>query len=355
MDQFATLDELDVGVVTTFQPTEEDLLCYYLYNKVFETPFSNYKTFPEICIYGKDGLPPWEIWRLYQQCKFPHQDFIYFFSRAEKLNPNKSRNSRKVGTDGYKWSETETFKSIYVAGNKEAFGSLRKFRYEKNLYKKDKKERDICDEHHGAWLMDEFTINHAPNLALYRLKVNAKGGDRKWKSSAAEKNVEDENLTRRQSSLKKRKREPRRSSDQNSCMSEQQEGTTSQQMPSSYLNENDQVAQVVPENSNNNFHVELEQILMSDDDCVDDENPIFSPAKLSNYDAQLIRASVAQSIAIVHQPHQEQYSDYSVAPQQQLEPENRCQEEYQLQLPQQDQASSSHSNEQELLANNDFD
>ncbi|KAL6184749.1 hypothetical protein ACLB2K_046149 [Fragaria x ananassa] len=310
MDQFATLDELDVGVVTTFQPTEEDLLCYYLYNKVFETPFSNYKTFPEICIYGKDGLPPRQIWRLYQQCKFPHQDFIYFFSRAEKLNPNKSRNSRKVGTDGYKWSETETFKSIYVARNKEAFGSLRKFRYEKNLNKKDKKERDICDEHHGAWLMDEFTINHAPNLALYRLKVNAKGGDRKRKSSAAEKNVEDENLTRRQS-LKKRKREPRRSSDQNSCMSEQQEGTTSQQMPFSYLNEDDQVAQ--------------------------------------------FRASVAQSIAIEQQTHQEQYSDYSVAPQQQLEPENRCQEEHEVQLPQQDQASSSHSNEQQLLANNDFD
>ncbi|KAL6179478.1 hypothetical protein ACLB2K_050993 [Fragaria x ananassa] len=287
MDQFATLDELDVGVVTTFQPTEEDLLCYYLYNKVFETPFSNYKTFPETCIYGKDGLPPWQIWRLYQQCKFLHQDFIYFFSRAEKLNPNKSRNSRKVGTDGCKWSEsTETFKSIYVAGNKEAFGSLRKFRYEKNLNKKDKKdkkERDIYDEHHGSWLMDEFTINHAPDLALYRLKVNAKGGDRKRKSSAAEKNVEDENLTRQ--SLKKRKREPRRSSDQNS----QQEGTTSQQMPFSYLNEDDQVA----------------QILVSVDDCVDDENPIFSPAKLSNYDAQL-RASVAQSIAIEQQPRQEQ-------------------------------------------------
>nr|XP_011464579.1 PREDICTED: NAC domain-containing protein 102-like isoform X1 [Fragaria vesca subsp. vesca]XP_011464580.1 PREDICTED: NAC domain-containing protein 102-like isoform X1 [Fragaria vesca subsp. vesca]XP_011464581.1 PREDICTED: NAC domain-containing protein 102-like isoform X1 [Fragaria vesca subsp. vesca] len=331
--QFATLAELSVGVVTTFQPSEAQLVRHYLYNKVFNDDPSS--TFPQINIYGKDGLPPWEIWRIYQQCKYPHQEFIYFFSRAEKLNPNKTRHSRKIGTGT--WHETENVRPIYVAGYEEAYGSLRKFRYQKKESKneKDKKERDICDEHHGAWLMDEFTINQAPDLALYRLKVNAKGGDRKRKSSAAENNGEDESLMRSKQSLKKRKLEPRRAV-QNSCMSEHQQSTTSQQMPSSYFH---QVDQVVPEN----FPHEIEQILMSDDD--DDEN-LSTTALLWN-EAQL-RACVARSIPDEQHPQPEQYS---VAPQQQLGPESSSsQEEYQVQLPQQDQASSSHSNEQQLLA-----
>ncbi|KAL6179841.1 hypothetical protein ACLB2K_046512 [Fragaria x ananassa] len=298
--QFATLDQLSVGVVTTFQPSDAELVGVYLHSKVFVSTYK--QTFPEIRIYGKDGMPPWEIWRIYQQSRFPHQDFIYFFSPAEKMNPNKARQSRKVGTDGYTWSATERVKPIYVAGNEEAFGSLRKYRFEKKENKDEKKEQvanQSDDEHHGAWLMDEFTINQAPDLALCRLKVNEKGGDRKRKSYAVEKSIEEDQSLR----SKKRKLEPRRS------MSEQQQGTTSQQMPSSYLHQDDQVAQVVPEN---NFPAELEQILMSDDD--DDENLLLSPTDVLWNDAQL-RACGAQSMPNEQLPLPEQYSEYSVAPQ----------------------------------------
>nr|XP_011464585.1 PREDICTED: NAC domain-containing protein 2-like isoform X5 [Fragaria vesca subsp. vesca] len=313
MDQFATLDELNVGVVTIFQPSDAELVGHYLYNQVFTPSSTSKQIFPEICIYGKDALPPWEIWRVYQQSRFPNQDFIYFFSPAEKMNPNKARHSRRVGTDGKlgTWSEVNSF---HVDGVQEVFGTLRKFRYEK---KKNKKEVDITDEHHGAWLMDEFTINHAPDLALCRIKVNEKGGDR---GGMKRKNIEEDEIL----TSKKRK-------GQNSC-------TTSQQMPSSYFHQDDQV--VVPEN---NFPDELAQILMSDDDDDDDEN--LSPTAVLWNEAEL-RACVAQSI-----PNEQ----HSVVPQQQLGPDesSSSQEEYAVQLPQPDQASSSHSNEQQqLLADN---
>ncbi|KAL6189265.1 hypothetical protein ACLB2K_040654 [Fragaria x ananassa] len=308
--QFATLDQLSVGAVTTFQPSDDELVGVYLYSKVLVSTYK--QTFLEIRIYGKDGMPPWEIWRIYQQSRFSHQDFIYFFSPAEKMNPNKARQSRKRRLE---------------------------YRFEKKENKDEKKEQVASqsdDEHHGAWLMDEFTINQAPDLALCRLKMNEKGGDRKKKSSAVEKSIEeDENLR-----SKKIKLEPRRS------MSEQQQGTSSQQMPSSYLHQDDQVAQVVSEN---NFPAELEQILMSDDD---DENLLLSLSAVLWDDSEL-SACVAQSIPNEQHPQPEQYS---VAPQQQLGPESSSsQEEYEVQLPQQDQASSSHSNEQQqLLADNNI-
>ena len=195
--QFMTLEELDEGVVKTFQPTDAQLVGCYLYNKIFmaPTPIGLKSTFPEIDIYGSKGLPPWEIWRIYQPFKFPHQDFIYFFSPVKKLNPNGgSRFARTIGSDGGTWSETEAAKPVYVNGIQQPFGKLRKFRYEKN--------KDKGFEHHTAWLMDEFTINQAPDLALCRLKINDKGGGRNKR-----KKFSDEENDRKIKSFKIQKRE----------------------------------------------------------------------------------------------------------------------------------------------------
>ncbi|XP_024172403.1 NAC domain-containing protein 71-like [Rosa chinensis] len=340
VDQFMTLDQLDVGVVKTFHPTEAELVGFFLYNKISmaSNPGNHIQTFPEICIYGETGLPPWEIWRVYQQFKFPHQDFLYFFSWAKKVSPNKSRNSRTVGSDGGTWSETEAGRPVYISGSEEAFGKVRKFRYEKN--------KDKTFVHHAAWLMEEYTINQAPDLALCRLKVNDKGGGRKKRKKSSDETNEDQNV-RSKKCLKNRKVEPRRDQTNFLDPEEQQEGsasfatTTSQLILSPYHHEDDQAVQVVPEN--NYDYDELQQILFSDDDCMD-ENLMFSPTILFD-DAQLM-ASVDQSIASEQQ--QQQDSDYSLAPQQQLEPDNRCQGEDQIQQ-QQDQPSSSHSHEQQLL------
>ncbi|KAL6184594.1 hypothetical protein ACLB2K_045995 [Fragaria x ananassa] len=160
-NEFATLEELGVGVVTTFEPTERH--------------------------FGGSLPLQQDVYMCSSESKFPHQNFIYFFCWAEKLNPNKSRHSRRVGNNGQlgTWSASEP-KPIYVSGVQEAFGTLRKFRYEKKrTNKKNKNEIDITDEHHGAWLMDEFTINHSPDLALCRIKVNDKGGDRTKRKSCA--------------------------------------------------------------------------------------------------------------------------------------------------------------------------
>ncbi|XP_061998842.1 uncharacterized protein LOC133716097 [Rosa rugosa] len=176
---FMSLEDLDVGVVKTFHPTDSDLVGSYLYNRIKSPIPIGKQTFPEIKIYGTT-------------------DYIYFFSPVKKLG---SRCFRKIGYDGGTWSETESAKPVYVSGIEEPYGKLRKFRYENNKVKG-------C-EHHAAWLMDEFTINQAPDLALCRLKLNDKGGGRKKRKKSSNETNEDENH-RKTMSFKNRKLEPKR-------------------------------------------------------------------------------------------------------------------------------------------------
>ncbi|KAK9930319.1 hypothetical protein M0R45_027358 [Rubus argutus] len=316
--QFMTLEELDEGVVKTFQPTDAQLVGCYLYNKIFmaPTPIGLKSTFPEIDIYGSKGLPPWEIWRIYQPFKFPHQDFIYFFSPVKKLNPNGgSRFARTIGSDGGSWSETEAAKPVYVNGIQQPFGKLRKFRYEKN--------KDKSFEHHTAWLMDEFTINQASHLALCRLKINDKGGVRNKR-----KKFSDEENDRKTKSFKNRKIEPKRDQMQyNIC--EQQKGsasftststsTTTQQLSSPSQYEDDKAVQVQVHHDDNH-------------DIWKDDQPIASIDQW--YDERR---------------QQQQFSDYSLEQLQELEHNKRCEEEEQLQ--QQDEQhllpSASHYHEQQ--------
>ncbi|XP_050378558.1 uncharacterized protein LOC126795868 [Argentina anserina] len=301
---FTTLDELDVGVVKTFQPSEAVLVGFYLYHKLFtDSNSSNHiQAFPEICIYGETGLPPWEIWRLYQHAKFPHQEFIYFFSHAQKVNPNKIRKSRKVGSDGGTWSETETAKPVYVSGIEEEYGKVRKFRYE---------AKDTAFEHHGAWLMDEYTINRAPDLALCRLKVNDKGGERGRKNKR--KFVADENgeSLKSKGSSNRRKLEPRRSSEQvcEESTASFTTSATSQPVLSPYHSHEDE--------SNYNQH----------------DNVKFPPTAMFDENVKLNEAQLMASGVQVATSEQQEYK----------------------QEQQQDQASSSNPHEQQLLDDIDFD
>ncbi|XP_062005733.1 NAC domain-containing protein 71-like [Rosa rugosa] len=303
-----SLEDLDVGVVKTFHPTDSDLVGSYLYNRIKSpTPIGGKQTFPEIEIYGTTGLPPWDIWRIYEPSKFPHQDYIYFFSRVKKLG---SRCSRRIGCDGGTWSETEAAKPVYVSGIEEPYGKLRKFRYENN--------KDKGFEHHAAWLMDEYTINQAPDLALCRLKVNDKGaGGRKKRKKSSDKTNEDEN----------HRKTKRVQVQNNTC--EQQKGSASfsstQQLP--------------PQ--------------CDDHDYCMDENLVFSPTGLVDDYHDIFNSD--EFLASLDQWYEEQLSDSSLlVPQQQVEPNNSCEEQQHQQDEQKLLPSPSLVHEQQLSSGFDL-
>ncbi|XP_024200611.1 uncharacterized protein LOC112203946 [Rosa chinensis] len=299
-----SLEDLDVGVVKTFHPTDSDLVGTYLYNRIKSpTPIGGKQTFPEIEIYGTTGLPPWDIWRIYEPSKFPHQDYIYFFSRVKKLG---SRCFRRIGCDGGTWSETEAAKPVYISGGiEEPYGKLRKFRYENN--------KDRGFEHHAAWLMDEFTINQAPDLALCRLKINDKGGGgRKKRKKTSDETNENHRKTM---SFKNRKLEPKRVQVQNN-MCEQQKKSASFSSTST-------TQQLPPQCDDHGY-------------CMD-ENLLFSPTGLvDDYDDILNSDQFLASLDQWYEDQQQQqFSDSSLLVPQQVEPNNSCEEQQQQQGEQQ--------------------
>ncbi|XP_024172310.1 uncharacterized protein LOC112178387 [Rosa chinensis] len=321
---FTRLEDLDVGVVKTFHPTDSDLVGSYLYNRIKSpTPIGGKQTFPEIEIYGTTGLPPWDIWRIYEPCKFPHQDYIYFFSPVKKLG---SRCSRRIGSDGGTWSETESAKPVYVSGIEEAYGKLRKFRFENN--------RDKGCEHHAAWLMDEFTINQAPDLALCRLKLNEKGGGRKKRKKSSDHETNEDENHRKTMSFKNRKLEPKRVQVQNN-MCEQQKGSASFSSAST-------TQQLPPQCDDRGY-------------CVD-ENLLFSPTGLvDDYDDILDSDQFLASLDQWYEEQQQQFSDSSLlVPQQQVEPNNSCVEQQQQQDEQKLPPSPSLVHEQQLCGGFDL-
>nr|XP_011465731.1 PREDICTED: uncharacterized protein LOC105351863 [Fragaria vesca subsp. vesca] len=180
------LEELPCGVVRTFKPTDAQLVGHYLYGKIrmMGQVGNGKQAFPELDVYGITGMEPWLIWDCLEAIRFPHQDFSYFFTRVKRLSAKGKgkRCSRTVGSGG-KWSENESSKEVYVDGFQEPFGRMRKLRYENS---------DKEFEHHGAWMIEEFSIEHpgvvSSDLVLCRMKRNGKSNNKKRKA------VEDEEV-----------------------------------------------------------------------------------------------------------------------------------------------------------------
>ncbi|KAL6184179.1 hypothetical protein ACLB2K_045583 [Fragaria x ananassa] len=199
------LEELQWGVVKTFNPTDAQLVGHYLYNQTTLGHGGNgMQAFPDLDIYGESGMEPWAVWDSLEPIRIPHQDFSYFFARVKKLSSKGKRLCRRVGSGGT-WSETEPGKDVFVDAVQQAYGKLRKLRYE------NKDEESFGYQHHGAWLMEEYTINHLPDLALYRLKVNGKGGHHNQRNKR--KTISDETP----SSSKKQKLELKRDQQPPQC------------------------------------------------------------------------------------------------------------------------------------------
>ncbi|KAK0582076.1 hypothetical protein LWI29_021253 [Acer saccharum] len=151
-----------------FQPTDEELVSYFLFNKIFaetDDPFNDVDKFSvrEGDLYGSQD--PCDIWNLYGGDNLEDGKPLYLFTRLKKVSSNGSRISRRVGSGT--WAGEDSGDTItsqnYVVGVK------KRFRYE------NKKSPD-----NGAWIMHEFAVDPTllrqhqkpDDIVLCRMKKN---------------------------------------------------------------------------------------------------------------------------------------------------------------------------------------
>ncbi|KAI9182782.1 hypothetical protein LWI28_028828 [Acer negundo] len=139
-----------------FQPTDEELVTYFLFNKIFaetDDPFNDVDKFSvrEGDLYGSQD--PCDIWNLNGGDNLEDGQPLYLFTRLKKVSSNGSRISRRVGSGT--WAGEDSGDTIisqnYVVGVK------KRFRYE------NKKSPD-----NGAWIMHEFAVD--PTLLRHHRK-----------------------------------------------------------------------------------------------------------------------------------------------------------------------------------------
>ncbi|KAK0581685.1 hypothetical protein LWI29_016820 [Acer saccharum] len=151
-----------------FEPTDEELVTYFLFNKIFaetDDPFTDIEKFSvrEGDLYGSQD--PCDIWNLYGGDNLEDGKPLYLFTRLKKVSSNGSRISRRVGSGT--WAGEDSGDTItsqnYVVGVK------KRFRYE------NKKSPD-----NGAWIMHEFAVDPTllrqhqkpDDIVLCRMKKN---------------------------------------------------------------------------------------------------------------------------------------------------------------------------------------
>ena len=129
-----------------FCPTDEELLCYYLYHKItivggFIPPIM----LPVVDIYTKESS---QIW---QQCGGVHGQDVHFFICLKK---KKSRVVRKVGPNGAIWSGESKATKVF-SHNNTLVGDFKRFHYENPKMKKD---GDHNTHTHGSCMSTLFTL-----------------------------------------------------------------------------------------------------------------------------------------------------------------------------------------------------
>ncbi|KAI9181506.1 hypothetical protein LWI28_015629 [Acer negundo] len=156
-----------IAVGFRFLPTDEELVTYFLFNKIFAPtyPFNDLEKLSvrEGDLYGSQD--PRDIWNLYGGDNLEDGQPLYFFTRLKKVSCNGSRISRRVGSGT--WAGEDSGDTItsqnYVVGVK------KRFRYE------NKKSPD-----NGAWIMHEFAVDPSllrqhqkpEDIVLCRIKKN---------------------------------------------------------------------------------------------------------------------------------------------------------------------------------------
>nr|ALV85612.1 NAC68 [Prunus persica] len=168
-----------------FRPRDDQLLGYYLLNKVRGTSFMYDNVIPEMDLYGK--IEPWDIWHEYGGRNLAKSEDLYFFTKLKSLSDKDSRVARTIGSGTWKGENSGT--PVSDPKNEENdLGIWKRFHYEN--------PKSVQD---GCWIMHEYSLhpslvkpkpNSTNQFVLCRIRKNDKG---KRKLRTAEEDNETDN------------------------------------------------------------------------------------------------------------------------------------------------------------------
>ncbi|KAK9944786.1 hypothetical protein M0R45_010336 [Rubus argutus] len=160
-----------------FLPTNQEILGYYLLNKVCGKPFKyDSRVMNEYNIYEID---PFDLWIKFGGPRLNQSEDLYFFTQLKKVSDNGSNVARKAGSGTWK-GETSGIKVYDSKDTQKILGSWKRFHYEPTQ-----------PNQNGSWIMIEYKLDDSlipkscsdRDLVLCRI-----GKDRKRKSSENQMN-----------------------------------------------------------------------------------------------------------------------------------------------------------------------
>ncbi|XP_042981925.1 NAC domain-containing protein 30-like [Carya illinoinensis] len=165
-----------------FRPTDEELVCCYLKNKI-EGNSLPCDIIVECELYGVKE--PWEIWATFGG-DHPDDDqdlnrFLYLFTRLKNMANRGSRIQRRVGSGSWKGERKADRVRAHQSGK--CVGLKKRFHYEN--------QRSM---HHRRWLLDEYSLVPVKehDYVLCRLINNGPGSRKRWRSSDSINEGEEE-------------------------------------------------------------------------------------------------------------------------------------------------------------------
>ncbi|KAL6210942.1 hypothetical protein ACLB2K_016171 [Fragaria x ananassa] len=110
-----------------FLPTDQELLGYYLLNKVLGKPFKyDSRVMIELNLYKEE---PWDLWNRFGAPRLNQGEDLYIFTELKKKSNNGSNVSRTTGSGTWKGDTAEA--KVYDSEDK-ILGSWKRFRYVPN-------------------------------------------------------------------------------------------------------------------------------------------------------------------------------------------------------------------------------
>ncbi|XP_061357977.1 NAC domain-containing protein 83-like [Gastrolobium bilobum] len=152
-----------------FNPTDDELIQLFLYNKINGNPLPKDVTILEYDLFGIKN--PWEIWEDFAGSHSYHGTDLYFFTTPKKKFSTWSRSVRTIECGS--WEGEDSGKIVVANGTKQCVGVKRRLRFEKSGTDND-----------GAWILHEYSIDSsllnnssANNYVLCRLRKNIRHDD----------------------------------------------------------------------------------------------------------------------------------------------------------------------------------
>ncbi|XP_024922949.3 protein SOMBRERO [Ziziphus jujuba] len=148
--------ELAVGYV--FLPTDEELVDFLRDKIQGRMDSQTTSSIFEYDLYGDQE--PWDIWNRFrdhnQRRRQGGDQDLYFFTQLKKVSINGSRINRKVGSGTWSGAYSETM--FASASRISQYNNNNYYNIPIAVKKHFRYENDECPEHHGAWILHEFSL-----------------------------------------------------------------------------------------------------------------------------------------------------------------------------------------------------